>query len=233
MRLTFLRLSLLALALFLNLSAATPPASPNNARGGNDPRNTITPPKPKAPNAFTLASPVVKDGGDLPAEFTGDGESASPPLTWSNVPAGTKSFALIMHHLDPEGKTKIYWVLYDIASDVTSLTKNSKGVGTLGLSTVHNRVEYAPPHSKGPGPKKYVISLYALSSKLELNKNSDQPITAEALQAAMKGKILATDDLNVIYTRPANSTSTDEARPPRPTNGQPSNNGGAKPPRNN
>ena len=207
--------------------AANSPAP--NGRPNNDAK-TLTPPQPKAPNAFTVSSPVVKDGGDLPAEFTGDGESASPPLTWTNVPKGTQSFALIMHHLDPEGKTKIYWVLYDIDPTVTSLAKNSKGVGTMGLSTVHNRVEYAPPHSKGPGAKKYVITLYALSAKLELNKTATQPVTAETLTAAMKGKILAQDDLNVIYTRPASSTSDDDK--PMRQGGRPNGgpNGGGTPP---
>jgi Raf kinase inhibitor-like YbhB/YbcL family protein len=199
---------------------------PTNQRPNKD-STTITPPKPKAPNAFTVASPVVKDGGNLPAEFTGDGESASPPLTWTNIPKGTQSFALIMHHLDPEGKTKIYWVLYNIDPTVTSLAKNSKDVGTMGQSTVHNRVEYAPPHSKGPGAKKYIITLYALSSKLDLKSNGSQPVTADDLTAAMKGKILAQDDLNVIYTRPAGSTG-DDAKPAR-QGGRPNNGPGPGP----
>ncbi|MES2695065.1 MAG: YHYH protein, partial [Verrucomicrobiota bacterium] len=54
-------------------------------------------------SAFMLRSPAVKEDGVLPVDFTGDGASASPPLEWSGVPGGTKSYALIMHHLDPEG----------------------------------------------------------------------------------------------------------------------------------
>lgn len=163
---------------------------------------------------FTLTSPVVKDGAALPAEFTGDGASASLPLAWSNIPKGTVSLALVMHHLDPEGKTKIYWLMYDIDPKTMSVGKNATDFGKMGLSTVHNRAEYAPPHSKGPGLKKYVLTLFALSVKPDLT-NAATPITAESLMAAMKGKILGAADLNVTYTRSAGASSEEENRPAR------------------
>ena len=77
--------------------------------------DTVAAAKPSEKNlTFKLTSPAVKDGEKLPVEFTGDGDSASPPLAWTGVPKGTQSMVLIMHHLDPEGKTKIYWLMYDI-----------------------------------------------------------------------------------------------------------------------
>ena len=163
---------------------------------------------------FTLTSPAVKDGAVLPTEFTGDGASASLPLAWSNLPKGTVSLALVMHHLDPEGKTKIYWLMTDIDPKTTSAAKNATDFGKMGLSTVHNRVEYAPPHSKGPGLKKYVLTLFALSSKLTL-ADATQPVTVEMLLPAMKGKILGAADLNVTYTRPAGASDEEEKRPAR------------------
>jgi phosphatidylethanolamine-binding protein (PEBP) family uncharacterized protein len=85
----------------------------------------------------------------------------------------------------------------------------------MGMSTVHNRIEYAPPHSQGPGEKKYVLTLFALSAKPDLSKAAN-PIAVEALLPAMKGKILAAADLTVIYTRPAGaSDSKEDKRPPR------------------
>ncbi|MEY4034214.1 MAG: hypothetical protein RL492_1408 [Verrucomicrobiota bacterium] len=171
------------------------------------PTNNATP-------TFTLTSPVVKDGAALPTEFTGDGASASLPLAWANVPKGTVSLALVMHHLDPEGKTKIYWLMYDIDPKTTSVAKNATDFGKMGLSTVHNRVEYAPPHSKGPGLKKYVLTLFALSAKLNL-ADATQPVTMETLLPAMKGKILGAADLNVTYTRPAGASDEEDKRPAR------------------
>ena len=175
---------------------------------------TAAKPVGKPVGNFTLTSPAVKDGGDLPKEYTGDGESASPPLAWANAPQGTQSYALIMHHLDPENKTKIYWLMYDIAPTVSSVAKNVQDFGTMGKSTVHNRLEYAPPHSKGPGAKKYILTLFALSAKPDL-KNAAQPITAEVLLAAVKGKILGAADLSVIYTRTAGASDQEDKRPAR------------------
>ncbi len=161
-----------------------------------------------------LTSPAVKDGEKLPVEFTGDGASASPPLSWTGVPRGTQSLVLIMHHLDPEGKTKIYWLMHDIDPKTSAVAKNATDFGKMGMSTVHNRVEYAPPHSQGPGEKKYVLTLFALSAKPDLSKAAD-PIAVEALLPAMKGKVLAAADLTVIYTRPAGAGDQEEKRPPR------------------
>jgi Raf kinase inhibitor-like YbhB/YbcL family protein len=68
------------------------------------------------------------------------GDNVSPQFTWSNPPADTKSFALVM--VDPEGRPPIgvfHWVTYGIPADVTSFAEgetsqlNDKYVG--GKST--------------------------------------------------------------------------------------------------
>ena len=158
-----------------------------------------------AATAFALRSPEVADGGMLPKDYTGDGTSSTLPLEWSGAPAGTKSYALIMHHLDPEGKTKWYWVLYNIPADTKSLPKNVKNVGTLGNNSVNGRTEYAPPHSKGPGPKTYVYTVYALSAPVKLDVKPAE-VNRDVLLAAMKGNTLASTELRVVYSRPAGAT---------------------------
>ncbi|MEA3207695.1 MAG: hypothetical protein QOE70_752 [Chthoniobacter sp.] len=155
---------------------------------------------PTAGAAFVLRSPEVADGGALPVDYTGDGSAATLPLEWSGAPAGTRSYALIMHHLDPEGKTKWYWTLYNLPADLTALPRNVKGVGALGSNSVNREIGYAPPHSKGPGPKTYVLTLYALSAPLAIDRPAPE-VSREVLLAAMKDKLLASAELHVIYTR--------------------------------
>jgi len=214
-----LKLSVIAFLSFLTAFGA-PGESRKAGKGGKGAPpagsvDIVAAAKPADKNStLKLTSPAVKDGDVLPLEFTGDGASASPPLAWSGVPKGTQSLVLIMHHLDPEGKTKIYWLMHDIDPQTTSVAKNAADFGKMGMSTVHHRVEYAPPHSKGPGEKKYVLTLFALSAKPDLSK-AESPVTVEPLLAAMKGKILAAADLNVLYTRPAGASEADEKRPPR------------------
>ena len=165
--------------------------------------------KVAAPDAaragFALLSPEATDGGQLPKDFTGDGESATLPLGWTGAPAGTRSFAVIMHHIDPEGKAKWYWVLYNIPADTTNLPKNVKKVGTLGNNSVNGRQEYAPPHSKGPGAKTYVYTVYALSAPVQLELKPAE-VSRDVLLAAMKGLLLGTAEMKVSYSRPEGTT---------------------------
>ena len=104
----------------------------------------------------------------LPLEFTGDGAGDTLPLEWSGAPEETESFVVIMHHVAPD-MTKWYWILYDIPAATTALPTNVRNVGKLGNNSVNGRCEYAPPHSKGPGEKTYIYTVYALSSPAKVN----------------------------------------------------------------
>lgn len=157
--------------------------------------------------AFILSSPAVANGGRLPQEYTGDGASATLPLEWSGAPNGTKNFAVVMHHLDPEGKIKWYWILYNIPASVTRLPKNVHGIGTLGNNSINHQIEYAPPHSRGPGQKTYSYTLYALAEPVQIP--IPVAVSREVLLAAMKGLILGRAELHVTYTRFPDSAGSD------------------------
>ena len=176
---------------------------------GNEPARTeapqqaraaAAPARPLPAGSFVLRSPAVTDGGDLPKEFTGDGDSVSPPLEWSGAPAGTQSYSLIMHHTDAKGENVTYWILYNMPATVKSLPKNAQGVGTLGVSSRGNHAGYSAPHSKGPGSRTYVFTVYALAAPAPLALPTTG-VTQEALLAAVKDKILASADLSASYTR--------------------------------
>ena len=94
---------------------------------------------------------------------------------------------------------KSYWNLWDIPATVTSLPKNVKGVGKLGVS-FKGQPGYEPPHSQGPGPKTCVLTIYALSAPLQLGQ-PPREVTRDVLLAAMKDKVLASASLHVVYTR--------------------------------
>jgi phosphatidylethanolamine-binding protein (PEBP) family uncharacterized protein len=162
---------------------------------------------------FVLRSPEVTNGGTLPVEYTGDGAGSTLPLEWSGAPAGTKTFALLMHHLDPEGITKWYWILYNLPASVVSLPKNVKGQGVLG-SNFQGRAGYQPPHSKGPGEKTYVLTLYALSSALDI-RGPAESVNYNTMLSAMQGKVLASTDLSVVYNRTGTANEPRPGPPPR------------------
>jgi Raf kinase inhibitor-like YbhB/YbcL family protein len=85
-----------------------------------------------AAEPFSLTSPAFNDGGLLAVKNAGAnkanpnciGENVSPPLSWANVPDGTKSFALLM--TDPEGQAglgSVHWVAYGIPASVTAFAE--------------------------------------------------------------------------------------------------------------
>lgn len=181
---------------------------------------------------FLLTSPVMEDKAMMPVEYTGDGEGATLPLEWKGAPAGTQSFALIMDHADPKGEMKWYWTLYDIPAGTNSLAKNARNVGKLGTG-FKNQIGYEPPHSKGPGAKTYVITMYALNEPLQV---TGQP-GREELLAAMKGRVVASSSLRVVHVsgesvgqvRPVGQVGpkpVEAPAPPPPTAAEPQKGGG-------
>jgi Raf kinase inhibitor-like YbhB/YbcL family protein len=86
----------------------------------------------QAADPFKLTSSAFEDNGKLAVKNAGNnkqnpncvGENVSPPLAWSNPPAGTTSYALIMY--DPEGRGGlgvVHWVAYGIPASVTGFAE--------------------------------------------------------------------------------------------------------------
>lgn len=151
--------------------------------------------------AFTLTSPAVAADGRLPATYTCDGTSATMPLKWTHVPKGTKSFALAMHTIPPEGVPHYYWVAWDIPAKKRSITENAVGFGQIGGNSINPTIGYAPPCSKGPGDKTYTVTVYALSTSAGLGTSSAS-VSRDDLLQAISGITLGKAELNVVYSRP-------------------------------
>jgi phosphatidylethanolamine-binding protein (PEBP) family uncharacterized protein len=75
---------------------------------------------------FTLTSADFSPGGTLNDEQAFDGmgctgQNVSPALRWAGAPAGTKSYALLLH--DPDAPTGgagwWHWIAYDIPANAT------------------------------------------------------------------------------------------------------------------
>jgi gluconolactonase len=164
------------------------------------PATTPSASAPTSSSSFRLTSPEVSEAGLLPMEYTCDGDSSTLALSWSGAPAGTVSYAVVMHHVAGPGDTHVYWVVYDIPASATNLDKNSRGVGTLGINTVNGKTEYSPPCSKGPGPKVYTYTVYALSALPQMSVPAAQ-VTREILLQAIQGITLGSAELQVTYSR--------------------------------
>ncbi|MBP6179650.1 MAG: hypothetical protein KA480_15100, partial [Anaerolineales bacterium] len=189
-----------------------------------DPASITSPISQSTNSGFTLTSTDVADGGRLPIEYTCDGDGSTLPLAWSDAPAGTQSYAVIMHHVATPEEIHWYWVLYNIPADVTSLPKNVTGIGTLGNNINTGLVEYSPPCSQGPGDKEYIYTVYALSAQPQITAPAEE-VDRDILLAAIQNITLASAEILTIYARLG-------MEDPQAQSGQPSSNqqGGGTPP---
>jgi Raf kinase inhibitor-like YbhB/YbcL family protein len=152
-----------------------------------------------------LISANFENQGDIPQKFTCDGKDVSPPLSWSDVPEGTESFALIVDDPDAPDPTNpkmiwVHWVLFNIPSATDSLpegvSKENLPKGTQEGLNDWKRTGYGGP-CPPIGKHRYFHKLYALDTLLpDLNKP-----TKDKLLKAMKGHVLAEAELIGLYER--------------------------------
>lgn len=154
------------------------------------------------PAAFRLTSGSFAPGGTLADEqvFNGfgcSGGNVSPALAWSGVPAGTRSFALMVHDPDaPTGSGWWHWVLYDIPADVRGLPEGAGAIdgGQLPKGAVHGRTDFGfaayggacPP--QGDPPHRYNFRLFALGvERLEVPADATAALIGFMVNAASLG----------------------------------------------
>ncbi len=150
--------------------------------------------------AFSLSSPVFADRGPIPREYTGEGLELSPPLSWSTPPAGTRSYALVMHDPDASSGDFTHWLVWDIDGAKRELPEgnlipagHSDGRNSFGETGYGGPM---PPH--GTGPHHYLFELYALSlPRLSLPAG----IERRQLEYVMKPHILGIAVLEGTYER--------------------------------
>ena len=155
--------------------------------------------------SLSLASPAFTHQGEIPREYTCDGDDRSPPLRWSGEPAGTRSFALIVD--DPDAPdpaapkmTWVHWVLYDIPPKVTALSRGADIVreapGTREGTNDWKRTGYGGP-CPPIGRHRYFHKVYALDCLLG---DLGTP-TAWDIAEAIEGHVLDKAELVGVYRR--------------------------------
>jgi hypothetical protein len=142
-----------------------------------------------------LTSSAFSEGAMIPAKYTCVGDDFSPPLTWSDVPAGAKTLALIADDPDAPVGTWVHWVAFNLPSTSDGLPEGIKGEKQLAAGGIQGTNSWRRTGYGGPcppsGTHRYFFKLYALDTALSLGNNA----TAKDLQAAMKGHILAETQL--------------------------------------
>lgn len=161
-----------------------------------------------AAEPFALKSPDFAHKGKLSDKhvYTGfgcTGSNTSPALAWSNPPAGTKSFALMVH--DPDAPTGgsgwWHWVVLDIPATARQLPAGAgKADGSaLPAGASQWKTDFGGPGWGGPcppvgnRPHSYHFTLHALKvKKLELPADGSTALVGYMVNANSLGKATLT-----------------------------------------
>jgi len=184
-------LLIIAASIFISPSAWSD--TPDNGKSGDNKMD------------LKISSTAFSQNGNIPSQYTCEGEDISPPLSWSGLPAGSRSLVLIVDNPDAPDPaapkmTWVHWVLYNIPSESQGLAE-AIASSSLPTDTLQGINDWKRTGYGGPCPPigrhRYFFKLYALDSPLpDLNR----PTKAQ-LEQAMRGHILGQAELIGTYQK--------------------------------
>jgi len=175
-----------------------------------------TPAPAAAAPAMTVSTTAYPDGGQIPVAFTqaapgvAAGEGVSFPITWTNVPAGTKGFVVHLHDMDvARNKTtddQLHWLVWNIPATATGLPQGVPKGAKLPDGT--EQISASGPYYRGPGAgangpyHHYTLEVFALDTTLDVTPAADAFETRTKVMAAMQGHILGKAVYDGLFRRP-------------------------------
>ena len=170
--------------------------------------------------AFTITSPAFEQERTIPAKYTCDGEDVSPPLQWSDPPAGTQSLVLIVDDPDAPVGTWVHWVVYNMPPGALGVPEQASQQARLPQGAVQGITDFRSVGYGGPCPParaihRYFFKLYALDVPLPALPSTESvsvpglgpqppirsPLTKIELLKTMQGHVLDTVTLMGTYQR--------------------------------
>lgn len=152
---------------------------------------------------FALRSAAFGNGDRIPEKYARDGQNLSPPLTWSDTPAGAKSLVLVVEDPDAPSRTFRHWAVYDVAPGRTDLSEgtgsasNASGLGQ-GINDFGNGYYDGPQPPCGHGVHHYHFKLMALDVE---SLNLDRKMPIEELLKTAEPHVVATAELVGTFER--------------------------------
>jgi phosphatidylethanolamine-binding protein (PEBP) family uncharacterized protein len=151
---------------------------------------------------FELKSAAFKNDERIPDKYYSGDEAErqglSLPFNWVNPPAGTKSFALVVHH----ASRYVNWAILNIPANCTSIAENASGknmpAGSIELLNFYRTSGYCGLESIGKGsPHGYNAVLFALNEVISFDDTGVYK-TFSDIKMLLNGKIIAQTEINGI-----------------------------------
>jgi hypothetical protein len=160
---------------------------------------------------MTLSTTGWDDGGVIPPKYSQASEEMSPPLTWSEPPAGVASFVLVVHDANTGAGNGlddvVHWLVWNIPGSAKGLPEGVSQGPQLPDGT--RQISATGPYYRGPAavasgpPHHYVFELYALDAQLDIQPVGATPAaTRTAVMGAMVGHVRGKAVMVGLYKRP-------------------------------
>lgn len=192
----FIAIAFLSAAVAMSAQQSAPQgggAAGGQGGGGGRGRGPAGPP-------FTISSSTLTNLQILPAKYgcAATPPNVSPPLSWSNAPAATQSFALLVQNMEPRPMRGVqpfpHWWIWNIPATATSLPEGVPNTGELpdGSRQTPSQVSgatitYRSPCPPAPQVHHYAFDLYALDAKLDTLASG---ASRDDLNKAMDGHVV-------------------------------------------
>lgn len=157
------------------------------------------------PDDINVTSPLMQGGEPLPAAYSCEGqgeggeeggerapETYSPPLSWSGLPDGTGSIALVV---DDPHVAQVFWVVYDLDPQLVELRQNTVPADAKQAQNSTGESSYDPPCPEPEEAYEYRFTVYALRNPLDLPDGAtlDASLDAIAEQAMARGSLVTSN----------------------------------------
>lgn len=144
-----------------------------------------------AESDLSITSAAFDDGEEIPRRYTADGEDASPPLAFEEVPEEAAALALVVEDPDAPSGVFTHWLLWNVPADTTEIPEGqptgtetlpdlggaeqgTNDFGTIGYSGP------APPEDDDP--HRYRFRLSALGAELDLPSGAGRGDVVSAVE---------------------------------------------------
>ncbi|TMQ07944.1 MAG: YbhB/YbcL family Raf kinase inhibitor-like protein [Deltaproteobacteria bacterium] len=145
--------------------------------------------------SLVVSSSAFSAGKEIPPKFTCDGKSTAPPLSWSNVPRGTQSIAVLVDDPDAPKGTFTHWLVTGIPPTATALAEGGKlPQGAVAARNGKGSVGYTGPCPPS-GRHRYLFRVFALDTVIPSPRDKD------SLLQAIDGHVLAEGELIATYQK--------------------------------
>jgi Raf kinase inhibitor-like YbhB/YbcL family protein len=146
---------------------------------------------PKKTARLDVTSPSFENNEAIPVEYTCEGAQVAPPLSWSKVPKGTRSIAILVDDPEATNGTFTHWLVTNIPPTTSSTSTNGLPQQALESNNGKGEKGYTGPCPPS-GTHHYHFQVFALDRTLPETMSRGDFMNAIAGHTLASGKLVGT-----------------------------------------